>query len=118
MYVRTLGLLLIAVPVLAQVRIQEILYDGPGSDADDAFTELTGPPGWSLDGWSLVGINGTTASAYRTVPLAGTIPADGVYVVATELAAPTLAQDIAKGELECQHLRNVPSGCAWRRSAR
>lgn len=84
-------LLGIALPAVAQVRINEVLYDGDGTDADDVFTELTGPPATSLDGWALVGVNGTTSAPYRTVDLGGAIPADGVYVVATESASEALA---------------------------
>ena len=53
-------LILAAGSVLAAPIIREILYDGPGSDADDVFTELSGVPGSNLDGWTLVGINGDT----------------------------------------------------------
>ena len=79
-------------PALARVFIQEVLYDGLGGDGDDAFTELIGPPGTSLDGWSLVGINGDTGTSYRAVDLTGaTIPLDGVLVVATTSANDSLA---------------------------
>jgi len=72
--------------------LQEILYDGSGSDADDAFTELAGPPGMSLDGWSLVGVNGGDGSPYRTVDLTGAvIQADGLLLVVTTSAADSLA---------------------------
>ncbi len=72
--------------------LNEILYDGPGTDADDVFTEIVGPPGLSLAGWSLVGINGDDGSTYRCVTLvAAQIPADGVLVVATADATPELA---------------------------
>jgi hypothetical protein len=82
------ALALAAGPVLAQPIIEEILYDGPGSDADDVFTELFGDPGTSLDGWTLVGINGGSGAAYRTVDLTGAVfPLDGVLVLATEDAA-------------------------------
>ena len=65
------------------LRIQEVLYDGTGKDAEEAFTEITGQPGTSLDGWSLVGVNGSDGNAYRTISLDGaTIPADGLLVVA------------------------------------
>ena len=37
-------------------RIQEVLYDGSGSDAEEAFTEIAGEAGTALDGWSLVGV--------------------------------------------------------------
>ena len=68
--------------------IQEVLYDGPGSDADDAFTELCGTPGENLDGWALVGVNGGDGGDYRTVDLSGALfPADGILVIATSSAA-------------------------------
>ena len=68
--------------------IQEVLYDGPGSDADDAFTELSGTPGENLDGWTLVDVNGGDGGDYRTVDLSGALfPADGILVIATSSAA-------------------------------
>jgi len=64
--------------------INEVLYDGPGSDADDVFTELFGTPGLALDGWSLTGTNGADGSVYRAVNLdGGVIPADGIFLIAT-----------------------------------
>jgi hypothetical protein len=82
----------VAQPVRAQVVIHEVLYDGLGGDADDAFTELVGPPGTSLDDWSLVGINGGTGTSYRVIDLSGTtIPSDSVFVVATSSANDSLA---------------------------
>ena len=84
--------LLAAAPAAAQVRIQEVLYDGAGSDVVDVFTELSGPAGTSLDGWSLVGVNGGDGEPYRTIDLSGSaIPADGILVVATSKANPGLA---------------------------
>jgi predicted extracellular nuclease len=75
------------VPLRATV-INEVLYDGPGADSDDAFTEISAAPGTSLDGWSLVGVNGGDGAAYRVVDLSGAIvPADGLLVVATSSAA-------------------------------
>jgi predicted extracellular nuclease len=83
---------LIALPAQASVVIQEVLYDGPGTDADDVFTELFGTPGLDLTGWSLVGINGGDGQAYQTVTLDGQfIPADGLFVIATAAANSTLA---------------------------
>ncbi len=79
---------LTAGPVLARPIIVEVVYDGPGTDADDVFTEIVGEPGFELDGWTLVGINGGSGSAYQTVDLTGVvIPADGVLVLATDKAA-------------------------------
>ena len=67
--------------------IQEVLYDGPGTDSDDVFTELFGDPGTDLNGWSLVAINGNDGSIYRTIDLTGqTIPVDGVFVLTTASA--------------------------------
>ena len=63
--------------------INEVLYDGPGSDADDVFTELFGTPGLALDGWSLTGTNGADGTVYRSVDLSGNvIPADGIFLIA------------------------------------
>jgi hypothetical protein len=90
----TVFTLLLAIPLSAQatVVIQEVLYDGPGSDGDDVFTELSGMPGTDLEGWSLVGINGSDGQAYRTIDLSGlSIPDDGVFVIATSAANITLA---------------------------
>ena len=68
----------------ASVVIQEVLYDGPGTDSDDVFTELSGIPGTVLDGWSLAGINGSNGEAYRVIDLGGLIiPDDGLFVIAT-----------------------------------
>jgi opacity protein-like surface antigen len=76
----------------AAVVIQEVLYDGPGTDPDDVFTELFGTPGTDLTGWTLAGINGTDGSVYRTIDLSGyVIPDDGIFVIATSLANPDLA---------------------------
>lgn len=83
---------LIALPAQSSVVIQEVLYDGPGTDADDVFTELFGTPGLDLTGWSLVGINGGDGQAYQTVTLDGQfIPADGLFVIATAAANGALA---------------------------
>ena len=83
-----------AAPVSAQVLIQEVLYDGPGTDGDDVFTELVGEPGTDLAGWSLVGVNGGSGEPYRSVDLSGAVvPDDGVLVVATDDANDSLAAE-------------------------
>ncbi len=65
----------------AQV-LNEFLYDTQGTDDPTImFTEIWGAPGTNLAGWTLVGINGNNGDSYLTVPLTGTIPADGYYVV-------------------------------------
>ena len=66
----------------AQVMINEILYDTQGTDDTNImFTEIYGPGGTDLSGYSLVGINGNNGDTYLTVNLTGTIPSDGYYVV-------------------------------------
>jgi len=82
------GALLGASPARADPILFEVCYDGPGADADDVFTELFGTPGRELDGWSIVGVNGSNGSVYRTISLTGlTIPMDGILVIATANAA-------------------------------
>ena len=84
----TLALVLASLAVPAEARadpiLNEVCYDGSGSDADDVFTEIFGTPGLSLKGWALWGINGADGKAYRKLSLTGaTIPSDGVLVIAT-----------------------------------
>lgn len=72
--------------------LNEVLYDGVGADATEAFTEIFATAGMDLSGWSLVGINGSNGSAYQTVDLTGAfVPSDGILVVATSQAAGMLA---------------------------
>jgi len=65
-----------------QVMINEFLYDTQSTD-DTAimYTEIFGPAGTDLTGWSLVGINGNGGTVYLTVALSGSIPGDGYFVV-------------------------------------
>lgn len=67
--------------VQARTVISEVLYDAAGTDNGNVFVELFGTPGTLLDGLLLEGVNGTDGSVYRSVPLAGTIPADGIFVI-------------------------------------
>lgn len=76
------------VSAMPLVVINEVVYDGSGSDADDVFTELFGPPGTSLDGYSLTGTNGSSGSVYRSIDFMNTlIPVDGILVLATASAS-------------------------------
>jgi hypothetical protein len=60
--------------------INEVRYDDEGIDFEN-FAELKGAPGASLDGYSLVGVNGS-GSDYAVIDLSGhTIPPDGYFVV-------------------------------------
>ena len=79
----------VAVPVEAWADpiLNEVCYDGTGTDADEAFTEIYGTPGLSLKGWSLWGVNGADGKVYRKLSLTGaTIPSDGLLVIATTSA--------------------------------
>ena len=85
----TFGLL--ATPAAGAPILQEVFYDASGTDSGSVFTEIFGTAGISLDGWVLVGINGGTGLPYRTLDLTGaTIPGDGLLVIATSSADPSL----------------------------
>ena len=77
------GLLTAAAGVAGTV-ISEVLYDAAGPDSGAVFVELYGAPGTLLDSFLLEGVNGADGSIYKTVPLAGSIPADGVFVIADD----------------------------------
>ncbi len=68
-------------PLQAQILISEIFYDAVGHDSGLVFVELIGTPGTSLDGFSLLGINGDSGNTYLTVPLSGFIPSDQIFVI-------------------------------------
>jgi len=71
-----------------QIVINELYYDSPGTDVG-CFTELKGPPGTSLAGYVLVGINGNGGGEYATISLTGhSIPSDGYFVVAQDNTVP------------------------------
>lgn len=65
--------------------INEVLYDTPGGDAG-CFIEIYGTStGMSLNGFSLVGVNGYNGSEYVTIDLTGnSLPGDGFFVVAQD----------------------------------
>lgn len=70
------------------VVINEVLYDPIGTDVG-CFVELMGPPGLSLDDYSLMGINGGNAKSYNLIDLSGySIPTDGYFVVAQDESVP------------------------------
>jgi len=71
------------------VQVSELLYDAVGSDNGTVFVELYGAPGTSLDGWHLEGVNGADGAVGPIVTLAGTIGADGFFVVADADAGAT-----------------------------
>jgi len=64
--------------------ISEVLYDATGTDDGALFVEIYGAPGFSLEGWVVQGVNGSDGEVTHTLALAGTIPADGILVIADE----------------------------------
>ncbi len=64
------------------LRISEIHYDNAGEDVGEGV-EVSGPAGTSLDGWTLVLVNGNGGAVYDTVPLSGPLPASGARWTAT-----------------------------------
>ncbi len=52
--------------------INEFHYDNSGSDTGEFF-EIAGTAGTGLDGWSVVGYNGSGGTVYNTVALSGTL---------------------------------------------
>ena len=75
---------LCAAPAAALPLISEVLYDPTGPDNAFVFVELWGAPGTVLDGFVLEGVNGADGAVTPSVPLTGTIPADGFFVVADD----------------------------------
>jgi len=66
------------------VTINEFLYNSPGADAG-CFIELYGPPTLSLNGWTLIMVNGFDGADKKIIDLTGfSIPADGFFVVAQD----------------------------------
>jgi hypothetical protein len=81
------GLLGLSVPGFAVPLIHEVLYDAEGADAPFVFTEISGLPGASLDGYRLVGIDGASGLPYRQIDLSGAlIPQNGLLIIATARA--------------------------------
>ena len=71
--------LLSASALSAQVVINEVCYDGPGSDDGQTFVEIYGPAGTDVSGWELVAYegNGTENNEDFTFPAGTLIPNDG-----------------------------------------
>ena len=73
----------------APLWISEVLYDAAASDDGLVFVELWGTPGLPLDGWLIEGVNGTDGALGPILALAGSVPADGFFVLADTLAGTT-----------------------------
>ncbi|MBW2271989.1 MAG: hypothetical protein JRG96_01860 [Deltaproteobacteria bacterium] len=75
-------LCLVCAPATATPLISELFYDAVGSDNGQSFVEIYGQPGSDLTGLTLEGVNGSNGAVGPVIELAGTIPADGIFVVA------------------------------------
>lgn len=85
----------------AQIVINEVVYDSEGTDTM-TWVELFGPGGQSLDGYTLVGVNGNGGADYQIIDLTGnSIPADGYFVIAEDAAIPNA--DIVTSNVDYQN---------------
>ncbi|MCD4652947.1 hypothetical protein K8T06_03330 [bacterium] len=67
-----------------EIKINEVFINSPGTDSG-TYVELYYPGGISLDGYSLVGVNGNGGADYQVIDLTGqTIPVDGYFVIAQD----------------------------------
>jgi hypothetical protein len=62
--------------------LSEVFYDAVGTDDGQLFVELYGTPGTDLSGFAIEGVNGADGAVTHSLALTGTIPADGIFVVA------------------------------------
>ncbi len=76
--------LLGAPPAAALPVLSEVFYDAVGTDDGLVFVEIYGEAGTDLDGLSVEGINGSDGGVTVSLPLSGSIPADGLFVLADE----------------------------------
>jgi hypothetical protein len=71
-----------AAPAFALPLISEVFYDAVGTDDGLSFIELYGAPGTDLAGYVVEGVNGADGAVAPSLALAGTIGADGLFVLA------------------------------------
>ena len=94
---RTLALIAVAITALSPQHaaalplLSEVFYDAVGSDNGLSFVEIFGTPGSSLDSTTLEGVNGANGAVGPLLMLSGTIPADGIFVVADDAGDGTTA---------------------------
>jgi len=103
----------LAAPAAALPILSEVLYDASGSDDGSVFVELYGTPGESLDGLFLEGVNGSGGGVTVTIALSGTIPADGIFVLADATGGGTTF--VAEADLLAEFdLQNGPDSVVLR----
>ena len=86
---RTLGALLLGIalapsPARGLPLISEVFYDAAGTDNGKSFVEIFGEPGSALDGFTLEGVNGANGDITPSLALSGSIPADGLFLLADD----------------------------------
>ena len=84
---RALGALLLALapaPALGLPLLSEVFYDAVGSDNGKVFVEIFGEAGSPLDGFTIEGVNGANDAITPSLMLSGSIPADGIFLVADD----------------------------------
>lgn len=70
--------------------VNEVYYDTPGADSG-CFIEIFGSGNASLDGITLVGVNGNGGFDYATIDLTGyNIPGDGFFVIGEFSSVPNV----------------------------
>ncbi len=93
----------------ATLLINEVSYDSDGRDTaqdNTLFIELWGPAGTSLDGWAVVGINGSDGSETNRITLTGEVMgADGYFVIAHPQGDSDLiaAADLTSSDVDFQN---------------
>jgi len=80
-----LGLALAPTPAWGLPLISEVFYDAAGADNGKSFVELFGAPGSALDGFTLEGVNGANGALTTSLTLTGTIPEDGLFLLADDI---------------------------------
>ena len=79
-----LGLALAPTPARGLPLLSEVFYDAAGSDDGKSFVELFAAPGSSLDGFTLEGVNGANGAIAPSLALSGSIPEDGLFLLADD----------------------------------
>lgn len=79
-----LSLCLMAQSAAASPLLSEVFYDAGGSDDGRSFVELSGTPGFVLDGFTLEGINGSNGGVTATLALSGSVGASGLFLLADQ----------------------------------
>jgi hypothetical protein len=76
--------LLVAAPAAGLPVLSEVFYDAVGTDDGLGFVEIYGEAGTDLDGLTVEGINGSDGGVTVSLALSGSIPADGLFVLADQ----------------------------------